>query len=1209
MDTGASHTLLSTTFATSQRFLLSTSSFSHVTAADGRHLPVMGTAHFTLHIGEAHIDIAVPVANITYEMILGVDVLHRLRVSLNFNGSSPRLSSPLLPTAIQLHAHGSRTAISTLAPPHLPSSISSVAHPEEPTDLVPDPLPFSDLRSSWTQEAWTSARDAAITSASLSHTDKSRLRNLLDEFQDLFSVPATPPGTADVPAHHIPTPTDAQPLVRRNRRVAPAEHTLIATEVSRMLAAGVIRPSSSPWCSPVVPVRKPDGSLRFCVDYRALNAITTSDVYPLPHIRDIFDSLGGNSLFTTLDLAAGYWQVPMDPNDAPKTAFATPAGLFEFSVMPFGLKNAPASFQRMMDSVLRNLGPETVSVYIDDLISPARFPDDFFLKLRRIFDRLRSYRLHLRLDKCQFARSSLRFLGHMVTADGIAVDPDKIDALNRLPAPSTVSAVRQFLGMASYYRAFIRDFATIAAPLTALTRKYNRFYWTQDCQQAFDTLIHLLSSPPILAFPDFSRPFHLTTDASHTALGAILSQPDDRDGHDDRVICYASRQLTSAERRYPVTELETLAAVWGVRYFRPYLLGPAFTIFTDHRALQWLHSPSASLSDRLQRWALALQPYDFRIVYRPGSQLQHVDALSRLTVPAVTALSSGAPVNLVPTHVDAFIAAQDADPIVGPLRQFLRNGSLPSNESQATTVRSAARSTRLDSDHRACLHQDDGTLRLYVPTSMRSDLLRAAHDDPVSGHLAAQRSYDRLLPLYFWPNMYTDVFNWCHSCTICSRRITPRTAPPGFLQPLSASYPWQLVEMDYLGPLPTTTAGNRYVLIFVDHFSKWVEAVASPTADAAVTARSLVDRIICRFGSPTTLLSDRGSHFTAQLVSAVCSWLHIDRRTSTAYHPQTQGLVERFNATLTDMLAKFTNTDQRNWDEYLNFVVWAYNSSTHASTGLSPFEVLFGYRPVSPLDAALQPPALPTSSSAADHLHRLSARLAVVRDLVLGNSAAARHRQQNLYNAHHRFVMYDVGSEVYLHTPQPRRGLTPKLQSLWTGPWTVLERVNDVNYLISKPGSARQLVSISRLKPAHTRASRLIPPTSSPPQPIPSPAPIQHPPTVFPPPPPAYQRSVLLPPVPVDAAPNDPVQHPPPPPNPIQQPQPQPHADHPQPRDLPPGYYIVDRLLDRQPAGRGFRYQVRWENYGPEDDTWEPRRQLPQHLVDDYDRTHPFPNR
>ena len=396
-----------------------------------------------------------------------------------------------------------------------------------------------------------------------------------------------------------------------------------------MLASNVIRPSNSPWASPVVMVRKNDGSLRFCVDFRQLNAATVKDAHPLPSIDDLLDFLHGARWFSTLDLKSGYWQVPIMESDKAKTAFRTSSGqLYEFNQVPFGLCNAPASFSRLMDRVLAGLHRETCLFYLDDIIVFSFTWEEHLARLRQVFERLRHTKLKLGADKCTFAVKEVSYLGHRITEKGLLPDSSLLAAIWEIPPPKTATEVRSFLGLAGYYRRYVKNFAAIAGPLHALTREDAVFHWSAECQDAFDKLKTLLTTSPITAFPDFSQAFILYTDASTAGLGAILAQV--RDGK-ERIICCASRALNQAEKAYSATKLECLAIVWAVAKFRPYFMAMPFEVYTDHYALQWLKTMRTGFA-LLHRWSAALEEYDFTVCHCPGKAQTHVDGLSWLPV-------------------------------------------------------------------------------------------------------------------------------------------------------------------------------------------------------------------------------------------------------------------------------------------------------------------------------------------------------------------------------------------------------------------------------------------------------------------------------------------------------------------------------------------------------------------------------------------------
>ena len=464
----------------------------------------------------------------------------------------------------------------------------------------------------------------------LSPLQQQQLNELFKEFQDVFSQGDDDLGNTPLLEHEIET--QGPPLRQPYRRQNPAVRREEVTQVQQMLSSNVIRPSNSPWASPVVMVRKKDGSLRFCVDFRQLNAATIKDAHPLPRIDDLLDALHGAKWFSTLDLKSGYWQVPIAEQDKEKTAFRTSSGqLFEFNQVPFGLCNAPATFSHLMDRVLAGLHWETCLFYLDDIIVFSSTWEEHLARLREVFERLRHAKFKLGAAKCTFAAKEVSYLGHRMTEEGLLPDPSLLAAIRDIPPPKTATEVRSFLGLAGYYRRYVKGFAAITAPLHALTRKDALFHWSEDCQAAFDQLKARLTTSPITAFPDFSQEFRLYTDASTAGLGAILAQV--REGK-ERIICCASRALNKTEKSYPATKLECLAIVWAVAKFRPYLMAMPFEVFTDHYALQWLKTMRTG-SALLHRWSAALEEYDFTVRHRPGKIQTHVDGLSRLPVDPV----------------------------------------------------------------------------------------------------------------------------------------------------------------------------------------------------------------------------------------------------------------------------------------------------------------------------------------------------------------------------------------------------------------------------------------------------------------------------------------------------------------------------------------------------------------------------------------------
>ena len=534
--------------------------------------------------------------------------------------TAPR-TAPYAPTPAPRTAP--RTAQS--APPTAPRTPHHVPTPA-PRTTAPRTAPYAHARSSRTLPPLKPELQTLVddVQAPVNAQERDQLVQLLHRNQDVFATKDQPLGRTDLVLHDINT-GDAAPIKQRVRRPPIHQKDQAQAEVDRMLAEKVITPSQSPWASPVVLVRKKDGTVRYCVDYRQLNAVTRKDSYPLPRIDDSLESLGKARYFSTLDLASGYWQVGLTEAAKEKSAFCTTSGLYQFNVMPFGLANAPATFQRLMERVLTGLQWEVCLVYLDDVIVFSSTMDEHLSRLAQVFDKFRAAGLKLKPSKCHLLQRQVQYLGHVVSQDGIQTDPEKTRAVEEWPIPRSVGDVRSFMGLCSYYRRFVPDFSTVAKPLASLTEKNSVFRWEEKESQAFHQLKHRLTTAPILAYPDPDQPFILDTDASDVGIGAVLSQR--LDGA-ERVIAYGSRTLTKSERRYCVTRRELLAVVHFVKYYRHFLSGAKFLLRTDHAPLRWLRSFKEP-DNQLARWLETLEAYDFDLQHRPGIKHGNAGAMSR----------------------------------------------------------------------------------------------------------------------------------------------------------------------------------------------------------------------------------------------------------------------------------------------------------------------------------------------------------------------------------------------------------------------------------------------------------------------------------------------------------------------------------------------------------------------------------------------------
>ena len=776
-----------------------------------------------------------------------------------------------------------------------------------------------------------------------------QLHSLVEEFADLFALNSSELGCTSVVTHEINTGEHC-PVRQHPCRVPFSLRGKVCELIKEMLDQGVVVPSASPWASPIVLVAKKDGSTRFCMDYRRLNAVTK--LGPLPRIDDSLDLLADAKFFTSLDLASGYWQVGMSEESREKTAFTTHAGLFEFTVMPFGLCNAPATFQRLMENVLMGLTREKCLVYLDDVLVLGRTFSEHLGNLREVFSRLHRAGLKLKPSKCKLGQKHVVYLGYVVSAQGISTDPSKVVAITQFPRPVDLKSLRSFLGLTSYYRRFVPRFSSIAEPLYSLTRKDTPYEWSPKCEAAFVHLKRLLTESPVLAYPHFGHEFLLETDASGVGLGAVLSQEDENKAI--RPIAFASRTLLQHEKKYGISELEALAVVWAVKHFRHYLYGYRCIVFMDHEALKsLLKTPQPS--GKLARWGMALQELDLRIEWKSNAR---ADVLSRYPV---SLLLHDCPETVAPTLVAAMEAPrtllesgegsrdltlrerQCKDTHLKPIIDYLETGDLPQDEKQARELVISKELFIMEDDVLYRVERDK-SLRFVPPSSDRRKLFDEAHSGKFAGHLREAKIHSVLARHYWWPGMRADITSWCRACLPCATRSVGKSVRPP-LTPIPVGGPFDRVGVDVL-QLPKTSRGNRYAVVFVDYLTKWPEVYATRDQSAPTIAKLLVEEVISRHGVPRQLLSDRGASFLSRLMLEVCSVMGVKKINTSAYHPQTDGLVERYNRTLTNMLAKTVAPDVE-WDDRLPYVLFAYRVTQQASTGESPFFLLYGRLPCS----------------------------------------------------------------------------------------------------------------------------------------------------------------------------------------------------------------------------------------------------------------------
>ncbi|UYV65614.1 hypothetical protein LAZ67_3004865, partial [Cordylochernes scorpioides] len=838
---------------------------------------------------------------------------------------------------------------------------------------------------------------------SLDESQKEKLRNLLKNYTDIFEF-SKRKQFKDVNVKHRINTGDHLPTKQRPYRVAPRERQIIQDEVNKMEKLGIIQPSESPWASPVVLIRKKDGSWRFCVDYRRLNKITKKDVYPLPRIDDTLDCLRGASFYSSMDLQSGYWQIDVEESDREKTAFITPDGLYEFKVMPFGLCNAPATFERMIDNLLKGLKWTICLCYLDDIIV---FSDGFEEHLRRlqlVLNCLKKAGLCLNSKKCKFGAKTITVLGHEVSENGIRPDQEKIRAVRDFATPRSLKEVRSFLGLSSYYRRFIPNYAHVAQPLNDLLKKDSAFNWNQEEQNAFEALKSALISEPALGHFDYSSPTEIHTDASNYGIGAVLVQI--QKGK-ERAIAYASRTLNKAEKNYSTTERECLAIIWAINKFRPYVFGQPFTIVTDHHSLCWL----TNLKDpcgRLARWALRLQEFDVTVVYKSGRKHQDADCLSRSPLEYSEDMEEDIPSIVT---LQNFSEEQMNDQAIRKIADKLQ--SSPNNSF-----------VKIDNTlYRKNYDPMGKPWLLVVPRHLRQELLKNFHDSPTAGHLGFTKTYDRIRKKYYWPGMYRTVRRYVAHCSDCQRRKHQPQLPSGHLQPIPVpEVAFEKVGMDLLGRFPTSESGNRWIIVCTDYLTKYAITKALPTSESMEVAKFFIEDVILKHGAPRELITDRGRNFTSSMISDLNNQCRITHRKTTAYHPQTNGLTERLNKTIADMLSMYVDVNHKDWDRILPFVTFAYNTAKQESTGFTPFFLVHGREAETPLDV-LFPKLLPEDD---DFIQTLGARAEEARKLARIHSMRSQGSNKHRYDAHHRNIIYQPGDLVWIFIPVRKVGYSEK---------------------------------------------------------------------------------------------------------------------------------------------------------------------------------------
>ncbi|KAI3672993.1 hypothetical protein L6452_39099 [Arctium lappa] len=816
----------------------------------------------------------------------------------------------------------------------------------------------------------------------------------------------------------------AAPIARAPYRLAPSEMKELMSQLQELLDKGFIRPITSPWGAPVLFVKKKDGTMRMCIDYRELNKVTIKNRYSLPRIDDLFDQLQGACYFSKIDLRSGYHQLKVREEDIPKTAFRTRYGHYEFLVMPFGMTNAPATFMDLMNRVCKPYLDKFVIVFIDDILIYSRTEKEHEQHLQAVLSLLKREKLYAKFSKCEFWLREVQFLGHVVTQEGIKVDPTKVDAIKRWEPPRTPSEVRSFLGLAGYYRRFIQDFSRIATPLTSLTKKGVKFEWKPAQEEAFEVLKEKLSTAPILTLPEGTEGFVVYSDAFKLGLGCVLMQQ-------GKVIAYASRQLKDHEKRYPTHDLELAAVVFALKIWRHYLYGVKCQIYTDHKSLKYLFDQK-ELNMRQQRWMELLKDYDCEILYHPGKANVVADALSRKEKSDRVRIKAMR-IEVTPSWTDELKKVQE---------EALTEKNLKAERMVGVVS--------LLEDNNQGLRCYKG--RIWIPRlgNFRNQVLDEAHKSRYSIHPGNNKMYRDLRQSYWWPRLKKDIAHYVERCLTCLQVKVEHQRPYGKLQPLEIPmWKWDHITMDFVTKLPRTPKGYDAIWVIVDRLTKSAHFLPiKETYSMEKLAKLYIDEIVTRHGIPLSIVSDRDSRFTSTFWQSFQRELGSRVKLSTTYHPQTDGQSERTIQTLEDMLRACAIDFSGSWEGHLPLIEFAYNNSYHASIQVAPYEALYGRKCRTPLcwnevgEKQLVGPEIVQQTT--DKINQIRERLKIAQD-----------RQKSYADKRRKPIEFQVGDKVMLKI-SPWKGVVRfrkrgKLSPRYIGPYKIIKRVGEVAYKLELP--------------------------------------------------------------------------------------------------------------------------------------------------------------
>jgi transposase InsO family protein len=1106
-----------------------------------------------------------------FDIILGCDFLRRYRPQIDWDGDMglrfPSITSidqnippESLPTrkAITPHGHEMVSAAALLEASRIDGPIGITWWEQDLTTLVSYGFVPTGEDAEIDFE-FLEAKDVSNEQPTVV-TIPAEYNDFLDVFSEIEADKLPPHSDHDLAIELEPGAKPPQgPLYPKGHK----EMEELRKYIQDHLDKGFIRPSKSPARSPVLFVPKKDGGLRLCVDYRGLNKVTIKNRAPLPLIDEQLFLLRNAIIYTKLDLRSAYNLVRIKEGDEWKTAFGTDLGLYEYLVMPFGLANAPAQFQSLINAKFHDILGVFVVVYLDDFLIFSKSEEEHIAHVREVLQRLRDARLFAKLSKCQFHTRHCEFLGYVITPDGISMEPSKIETIRKWPLPDSIQAIQRFLGFANFYRRFIKHFARITRPLTDLVsphHRFKKFTLPPEAQESFHRLLRAFESADILKHFDYHKETIVETDASDMAIAGILKQ---RHGDHFLPVAFYSRKMNSAERNYEIHDKELLAVVASLSQWRHMLAGlpSVITIKTDHEALRYFQT-QRQISRRQARWALLLAQYDFVIEYRPGTRAGEPDALSRRS--DVLPQKGGDPDNFK-TVLDPSLFAGMASTQIWTSKATIEESTNQRTMKELSELNLEAlcrifqpsdpklitlkEATNKDVERREGLLYYKG--RLIVPevhiaqedtppdTVMRPDsqfrplsrehlrylVMLQCHDGVTAGHPGRDVTIDNAKKYYYWEGMDAWIKDYVASCITCARMKTPRHRPYGLLKPLATpERPWGSVTLDFIEGLPESN-GFDSIMVVVDRLTKYaILAPTHKTVTAAQTATLFQQHVIKRFGCPDNLVTDRGRQFISAVWRQFAKAMGAQHFCSTAYHPQTDGQTERVNQVLEHYLRAYCNYGQNNWADLLHMAEFVYNNAVHTTIGVSPFFACYGWHPKAHIETPCKLGVNDPSSTEFSREHQ--ALVEYLQDRI----RQSHSRTIRYYNNKHRDMEFSVGDLVLVNRKNWRTTRpSQKLDAKFSGPYKIIERIGQRAYRLRLPPHLKvhDVFHVSNLQPWHASALADRP-------------------------------------------------------------------DHTGTEEIIEGevYFEVERIVDKRGSGPNLQYKVAWKGYGEDQDTWEPVNHL-----------------